>query len=216
MSAPTFEVKILTPERAVFADKATHLLAPGAMGYLGILAHHAPLTIRFRFDERRFDVDGASVYGLEFGANFRSFYLQGEHFWFDVERRASAGLPDPNFAGYYLHNSDIQPAVDAGIPVVLLGHRAARPGVDAVTVDDFGGAQVAARYLTERGHRRIGFIRGPAGPGPITERVDGYHAALDEAGIKADPAWVVHTAFGRQGGADGVTEPRPPQAQRLS
>jgi hypothetical protein len=24
-----------------------------------ILAHHAPLSIRFRFDERRFDVDGA-------------------------------------------------------------------------------------------------------------------------------------------------------------
>jgi F-type H+-transporting ATPase subunit epsilon len=43
MSAPTFEVKVLTPERAAFADRATHLLAPGVSGYLGILAHHAPL-----------------------------------------------------------------------------------------------------------------------------------------------------------------------------
>lgn len=39
----TFDVKILTPETAVFAGKAVHLLAPGTLGYLGILAHHAPL-----------------------------------------------------------------------------------------------------------------------------------------------------------------------------
>lgn len=123
-----------------------------------------------------------------------------------VEQMVTRRVDGIGFAGYYLHNSDVQPAVDAGIPVVLLGHRAARPGVDAVTVDDFGGAQVAAQYLIGRGHRRIGFIRGPAGRGPIAERVDGYHAALDEAEIKADPAWVVHTAFGRQGGADGLTQ----------
>jgi LacI family transcriptional regulator, galactose operon repressor len=123
-----------------------------------------------------------------------------------VEQMVTRRVDGIAFAGYYQHNSDVQPAVDAGIPVVLLGHRSARPGVDAVTVDDFGGAQMAAEYLIGRGHRRIGFIRGPAGPGPIAEREDGYRAALAEAGLKADPAWVVHTSVGRQGGADGVAE----------
>ncbi len=42
---------------------------------------------------------------MEFGANWKSFYLQGEHFWFDVERRDAAALPDPDFAGYYLQGS---------------------------------------------------------------------------------------------------------------
>lgn len=42
MSA-TFDVKVLTPELAIFAGKAVHLLAPGVQGYLGVLAHHAPL-----------------------------------------------------------------------------------------------------------------------------------------------------------------------------
>ena len=64
----TFDVKILTPEQAVFAGKATHLLAPGALGYLGVLAHHAPLMTTLKAGrlevrtpdgiERVYQVDG--------------------------------------------------------------------------------------------------------------------------------------------------------------
>ena len=57
----TFDVKILTPETAVFSGKATHLLAPGTMGYLGILAHHAPLMTALA--SGRLEVRGAD--GLE-------------------------------------------------------------------------------------------------------------------------------------------------------
>lgn len=41
--ATTFQVKVLTPERQVFAADAIHLYARGAEGYLGVLAHHAAL-----------------------------------------------------------------------------------------------------------------------------------------------------------------------------
>jgi F-type H+-transporting ATPase subunit epsilon len=41
--AATFHVNLLTPERRVFETEALHLYARGALGYLGILAHHAPL-----------------------------------------------------------------------------------------------------------------------------------------------------------------------------
>jgi phosphate-selective porin OprO/OprP len=56
-------------------------------------------------DTGSIDADDASVYGLEFGANWKNLYLQGEHFWFDVARRAPSALPDPDFAGYYLQGS---------------------------------------------------------------------------------------------------------------
>ena len=56
-------------------------------------------------DTGSIDAAHASVLGMEFGANWKSFYLQGEHFWFDVERRGAAALPDPDFAGYYLQGS---------------------------------------------------------------------------------------------------------------
>ncbi len=41
--ATPFHVTVLTPERTVFEGEAIHLLAPGSEGYLGVLAHHAPL-----------------------------------------------------------------------------------------------------------------------------------------------------------------------------
>ncbi|MGH7724611.1 MAG: ATP synthase F1 subunit epsilon [Candidatus Eiseniibacteriota bacterium] len=41
--ATTFTVKLLTPERQVFSGEAIHLYARGTVGYLGVLAHHAPL-----------------------------------------------------------------------------------------------------------------------------------------------------------------------------
>ena len=41
--AATFHVRLLTPEREVFAGQAQHLFARGSLGYLGVLAGHAPL-----------------------------------------------------------------------------------------------------------------------------------------------------------------------------
>src|SRR4029078_9941589 len=41
--ATTFHVQLLTPEREVFSGEAIHLYARGSLGYLGVLAHHAPL-----------------------------------------------------------------------------------------------------------------------------------------------------------------------------
>ena len=41
--ASTFHVRLLTPEREVFAGEAQHLYARGSVGYLGVLADHAPL-----------------------------------------------------------------------------------------------------------------------------------------------------------------------------
>jgi F-type H+-transporting ATPase subunit epsilon len=41
--ATPFHVQLLTPEREVFSGEAVHLYARGSLGYLGVLAHHAPL-----------------------------------------------------------------------------------------------------------------------------------------------------------------------------
>jgi F-type H+-transporting ATPase subunit epsilon len=43
MAEPVFTLEILTPSRQEFTGKVTSLVAPGIAGYLGVLAHHAPL-----------------------------------------------------------------------------------------------------------------------------------------------------------------------------
>jgi phosphate-selective porin OprO/OprP len=44
---------------------------------------------------------GAQVYNVEAAATIGSLYLQGEYFWYNVERKAIPGLPDVKFQGGY-------------------------------------------------------------------------------------------------------------------
>jgi len=37
-------LQILTPRKRIFSGEVSSLVAPGELGYLGILAHHAPLV----------------------------------------------------------------------------------------------------------------------------------------------------------------------------
>lgn len=42
----SFSLTIVTPEATVFDGKAVSLIAPCALGYLGVLAHHAPMVAK--------------------------------------------------------------------------------------------------------------------------------------------------------------------------
>jgi phosphate-selective porin OprO/OprP len=55
-------------------------------------------------DTGNIDADGVTSLGVEFGAQYKNFYVQGEYFDIAVERRASA-LPDPDFNGWYIQGS---------------------------------------------------------------------------------------------------------------
>ena len=41
--ASTFHLSVLTPEKSVLEQDVAYIQAPGIAGYLGVLAHHAPL-----------------------------------------------------------------------------------------------------------------------------------------------------------------------------
>ena len=38
-----FQINILMPEKEIFAGEISSLVVPAALGYLGVLANHAPL-----------------------------------------------------------------------------------------------------------------------------------------------------------------------------
>ena len=42
MNDKTFRLEILTQQKTVFTGMITSLVAPGTIGYLGVLANHAP------------------------------------------------------------------------------------------------------------------------------------------------------------------------------
>ena len=76
------------------------------------------------------------------------------------------------------------------IPFVRIGSKQNGMGIP-VSMDDEGSARQAARYLIERGHRRIGFIAGSSEYDLSGWRVDGWRetmvaAGLDTAGLLAE------------------------------
>jgi len=88
------------------------------------------------------------------------------------------------------------------IPLVIVG--ASVPGVDSVGIDDFSAAEIATRHLINLGHRRIAFIGGdPTEPLHFTapvERLQGYLAALRDAGLPYDARLVAPAGFTTAGG----------------
>ncbi|MCK2215557.1 LacI family DNA-binding transcriptional regulator [Actinomadura sp. ATCC 31491] len=87
------------------------------------------------------------------------------------------------------------------IPLVLLdpsgdpGHR-----LPSVGAGNWSGGLSATRHLLELGHRRIGVITGPRYALSGRARLDGYRAALDQAGVPADPELVGEGDFHVTGG----------------
>jgi LacI family transcriptional regulator len=76
------------------------------------------------------------------------------------------------------------------VPVVCLTPRDQESPFPYVTATDWQGAYDMAHYLLLQGHRRIGFIRGPANQKAGYDRWDGFTAALAEAGVEVDPGLV--------------------------
>ena len=76
-------------------------------------------------------------------------------------------------------------------PLVVTGRMLKAPGLFALNFDNFEGGRLATRHLIQLGHRRIAFITGDRGHPDATERLRGYRAALEAAGIAFDQALVV-------------------------
>jgi DNA-binding LacI/PurR family transcriptional regulator len=97
--------------------------------------------------------------------------------------------------------SDLSPTMreqlrTRGIPFVILDPAGeplhATPSIGAT---NWNGGLMATRHLLGLGHRRIAVIGGPAGILCSRARLDGFRAAMDEAGVAIEPSLVSHGAF---------------------
>ncbi|GAB2621350.1 LacI family DNA-binding transcriptional regulator [Streptomyces capparidis] len=87
------------------------------------------------------------------------------------------------------------------IPFVVLDP-AGDPGDDvpAIGATNWNGGLAATRHLIELGHRRIGVIAGPSSMMCSRARVDGYRAALENAGLPVDPGLIREGDFHHEAG----------------
>jgi LacI family transcriptional regulator len=113
--------------------------------------------------------------------------------------------------------SDLAPLRRQGLPVVLVDRRLPREGgVDTVLVDNHWGALQAVRHLIDSGYERVACVSGPLHTTTGSERLAGYTAALEEAGMDVDAGLIrvadFREADGYQAAMELLALRRPPDA----
>jgi LacI family transcriptional regulator len=74
--------------------------------------------------------------------------------------------------------------------IVFIDRAPSNITADTVVEDDDGGGYAATAHLIEHGHRRIGFIGDSSSIATTAGRLDGYNAALADAGIDENQRFV--------------------------
>ena len=82
-----------------------------------------------------------------------------------------------------------------GTPTIVVDRELDDPSVSQVLVANRHGGHLAGQHLLELGHRDIGVIAGPGGLGTSARRLEGFEAALAEAGVELPPQRVVRGDF---------------------
>jgi LacI family transcriptional regulator len=97
-------------------------------------------------------------------------------------------------------SAHLQDVIKSGLPVVFLDRVPPDIAVDSISVDNIGGSRQCVQHLIELGHRRIGILTGPPALQTARERLQGYHEALNQAGIPADSSLILEGDFRAESG----------------
>ena len=93
---------------------------------------------------------------------------------------------------------------EAGVPTVVVATGSPPEHLLAVTIDDHQAAYTMTRHILSLGHRRVGFIVGETNQTASARRLEGYRAALREAGLAADDALIAPGRFTYRSGLDAA------------
>ncbi|NJQ00198.1 LacI family DNA-binding transcriptional regulator [Streptomyces zingiberis] len=89
---------------------------------------------------------------------------------------------------------------ELGVPAVLSGRRSDLEPVSYVDSDNVGGARTAVAHLLATGRRRVATITGALDMHVARCRLDGFHQALERAGVARADRLVAHADFTEDGG----------------
>lgn len=99
---------------------------------------------------------------------------------------------------------DLEKIEHNGLPVILIARSIEGASVPTFRGNDKQGIQIATQHLIDLGHKEIAFIGGLRDTITGRERSDGYLTALNQAGIKPDPALQMGSQSTRLDGYESV------------
>ncbi len=88
----------------------------------------------------------------------------------------------------------VKAILDAGYPLVYLGHYLDTPGLSCIIPDYAEATRLAVRYLADLGHRRIAYVTGPFGQRlyNMLELQRGFAEGMRECGIPLASKYIHH------------------------
>jgi LacI family transcriptional regulator len=92
------------------------------------------------------------------------------------------------------------------LPIVVTGRSLKASNLLSLDFDNFEGGRQACNYLISLGHQRIAFITGDPKHPDANERLRGYQAALEEAGLAFRPSLVIPGMFQEDCGLNAVKQ----------
>ncbi len=130
-------------------------------------------------DTGSIDASGGYVAGVEFGANWKNFYLQGEHFWYGLDRRQPTALPDPKFSGWYVQGSWIITGESRRYNMTNGSFGAPRPLAPFSAGGGWGAWELALRYS----QTDLNYLEGVPGSAPPVGGVRGGEQKILTVGL---------------------------------
>jgi LacI family transcriptional regulator len=93
---------------------------------------------------------------------------------------------------------------EAGVPFVVFGRTQGAFEYTWVDVDGYAGQYALTRHLLERGHRRIGYLTPPRELMFTQHRLQGFRAAMQDAGAPVAEGLVVEAQLNEQSGREAA------------
>ncbi|NUT34350.1 MAG: LacI family DNA-binding transcriptional regulator [Hamadaea sp.] len=156
----------------------------------------------------------AAIHDMTFG--YLNAYSRGKEdlLWMDtLLRRRPAAVIAVSAAVTPHHRETL---ASSGIPLVALDPTNDLHSTPTIGATNWSGALDATRHLLDLGHRRIGVLSGPVKDLSSRARLDGFRAAMDEAGVPFDQSLLRSGMFTFEQGRDLALEllrlPDPPSA----
>lgn len=100
----------------------------------------------------------------------------------------------------------VNAAALAELPPMVFLTLEPRPGPASIAVDNREGAQLAVEHLLAQGRRQIGIITGPLSWWEARERLAGWQATLDAAGLETGPEMMVEGDWSPASGERGMEQ----------
>jgi len=90
------------------------------------------------------------------------------------------------------------------VPMIVIGASPRHATISYVDTDNASGAYAATKHLIELGHRKIGFVAGPANVSDAQHRDAAFRKAMADHGIAVDPRWIFEANFITRPAYDGA------------